>query len=72
MLSKKKAMDIPKLHKKLDFPLPVKNKSPDHFKLQSIMLKLMSNATKDMASNCEDKAIENLNLVKYYLTKIEK
>jgi hypothetical protein len=71
MLQKTKTMEAPKLHKKLDFPLPVKSKSPNHFKLQSIMLKLMSNAVKDMGSGCEDKAIENLSLVKYYLTKIE-
>jgi hypothetical protein len=63
--------DMPKLHKKLDFSLPVKFKSPDHFKLSSIIAKLMSNAKKDMESNNEDKAMENLNLVKYYLTKIE-
>ena len=31
----------------------------------------MSNAKKDMESNCEEKAIENLNLAKFYLTKIE-
>jgi hypothetical protein len=57
--------------KKLDFNLPVKFKSSDYFKLQSIITKLMSNAKKDMESNCEEKAIENLNLAKFYLTKIE-
>ncbi len=61
----------PKLHKKLDFNLPVKFKSSEYFKLQSIITKLMSNAKKDIETNTEEKAIENLNLAKYYLTRIE-
>lgn len=67
----KKKIEPPKLHKKLDFNLPVKFKSQDHFKLQAIMTKLMSNAKKDMDTHCEEKAMENLLLVKYYMTKIE-
>ena len=67
----KKVKPESKLHKKLDFSLPVKYKSQNHYKLQGVMLKLMSNAKKDMESNCEDKAMQNLLLVKYYLSKIE-
>lgn len=63
--------DIPKLHKKLDFKLPVKFKSIEHFKLHAIIIKLMANAKKDMETHCEDKALESLNLAKYYMTKIE-
>lgn len=57
--------------KKLDFNLPVKFKSSEYFKLQSIIIKLMTNAKKDIETNCEEKAIENMNLAKYYLMQIQ-
>lgn len=66
-----KQVEIPKLHKKLDFTLPVKFKSPNHFKLQAVITKLMTNAKSDMETKNEDKAIEGLKLAKYYMTKIE-
>lgn len=65
-----KPLDTSKFHKKLDFDLPVKFKTPNHYKLNTIIIKLMSNAKKDMESNNIDKAREGLELASYYLTKI--
>lgn len=67
-----KPIDTSKFHKKLDFDLPVKYKTPDYYKLSTIINKLMSNAKKDMEANNPDKAKENLELANYYLTKIIK
>lgn len=67
-----KPIDTSKFHKKLDFALPVKYKTPDYYKLSTIVNKLMSNAKKDMEANYPDKAKENLELANYYLTKIIK
>ena len=73
ILEKKiKPIDTSKFHKKLDFTLPVKYKTPDYYKLAIIINKLMSNAKKDMDANNPDKATENLELSNYYLTKIIK
>lgn len=65
-------MDTSKFHKKLEFELPVKYKTPDYYKLSTIINKLMSNSKKDMEANNPDKAKENLDLANYYLTKIIK
>jgi len=67
-----KPLDTSKFHKKLDFTLPVKYKTPDYYKLSTIINKLMSNSKKDMEANNPDKAKENLELANYYLTKIIK
>jgi len=65
-------IDTSKFHKKLDFDLPVKYKTPNYYKLSTLIGKLMSNAKKDMEANNCDKAIENLELANYYMTKIIK
>lgn len=67
-----KPIDTSKFHKKLDFTLPVRYKTPDYYKLATIISKLMSNAIKDMDANNPDKATENLELANYYLTKVIK
>lgn len=64
--------DTSKFHKKLDFDLPVKYKTPNHYKLNIIIMKLMSNAKKEMESNTPEKSLESLELAYYYLNKIEK
>ncbi len=50
----------------------MKYKTPDYYKLSTIINKLMSNSKKDMEANNPDKAKENLELANYYLTKIIK
>ena len=64
--------DISKFHKKLDFDLPVKPKTPNYYKLTTVMLKLLSNAKKEMESNNQDKSLETLELVMFYLNNMEK
>jgi hypothetical protein len=67
-----KQIDTSKFHKKLDFELPVKFKTPNYYRLSVLIGKLMSNAKKDIEANDLDKAKGNLELANYYMTKVIK
>ena len=58
------------IHKKLDYKLPVKLKSPEYFRLLDTIKKELDHAQREVNSNKIDKALSMSELALYYLNNI--